>query len=280
MQSANPIYVVVDVHGQLRPLIRVLEHASLLDKNHNWSGGQSILWFIGDLVDRGPVSIPVMDLVIRLQTEAAAAGGQVNCLFGNHELLFLAAYKFGRRSTGLSSNFITKWRQNGGNRADLAKLTKQHLTWLAELPVMALLGETLLIHADSTFYTRYGHSVDEVNGAIKNLLKHSNALAWEELIEEFTMRGVFNHQYAGDEFIERFLTIFGGKRIVHGHTPIHTVTGGSAKKVSAPLFYANDRCVNIDGGLSLGGPGFIYQIPAANIYTHIILPEKIIDTSQ
>jgi hypothetical protein len=268
-----------DVHGHLRPLMHILEHAGLLDKHHNWSGGQSVLWFIGDLVDRGPDSIPMMDLVIRLQAEAAAAGGQVSCLLGNHELLFLAAYKFGRRSTGLSSNFITKWRQNGGNRADLAKLTKQHLTWMAELPAMAQIGDTLLIHADATFYTRYGRSIDEVNEAIKTLLRHSDALAWEELIEEFTMRGIFNHQYAGDEFIDRFLAIFGGKQIVHGHTPIHVMVGGSVKKVIAPLFYANNRCIDIDGGLSMGGPGFLYHIPAT-MDAQDILPEKVIDKPQ
>ena len=276
MQLANPVYVMGDVHGQLRPLVRILQHVGLLDKNHEWSGGQSILWFIGDLVDRGPDSIPVMNLVIRLQAEAAAVGGQVACLLGNHELLFLAAYKFGRRSTGLSSNFITKWLQNGGNRADLAKLTKEHLLWLAELPSMALIADTLLIHADATFYTRYGHSVDEVNKTIGELLKRSNALAWEELIEEFTMRGVFNHQYAGNELIDRFLAIFGGKQIVHGHTPIHTMTGSSAKKISTPLSYANNRCINVDGGLSLGGPGFIYQL-SENTSTNVVLPGEVAD---
>ncbi len=263
MQLANPIYVMGDVHGQLRPLIRILQHAGLLDKNHAWSGGQSTLWFIGDLVDRGPDSIPVIDLVMRLQREAAAVDGQVGCLLGNHELLFLAAYRFGRRSTGLSSNFITKWLQNGGSRADLAKLTKEHLIWLAELPAMALVSNTLLIHADATFYTRYGRAVDEVNKTIKELLRRSNALAWEELIEEFTMRGVFNHQYAGNELVDRFLAIFSGMQIVHGHTPIHVMNSSSAKKITAPLFYADNRCINVDGGLSIGGPGFIYQLPEA-----------------
>jgi hypothetical protein len=263
VRLTTPIYVMGDVHGHLRPLLHILQHAGLVDKHHNWSGGESILWFIGDLVDRGPDSIAVMDLVIRLQTEAATAGGQVGCLLGNHELLFLAAYQFGRRSTGLSSNFISKWRNNGGNRADLAKLTKQHLTWLAALPAMALIKDVLLVHADATFYTRYGHTIDEVNAAITHMLQRSNALAWEELIEEFAMRGVFNHPYGGEELISRFLTIFGGNQIVHGHTPIHIMAGGQAKKVIAPLIYANGRCINIDGGMSLGGPGFIYQFPLA-----------------
>ena len=263
MQTTAPTYVIGDVHGQLRHLLKLLHDADLLSSSHSWTGGQSSLWFIGDLVDRGHDSIAVIDLVIRLQKEAAAAGGYVGSVLGNHEMLLLAAYRFGRRSTGLSSNFITKWRQNGGQRDDLAKLTKEHLAWLAALPAMVHVDKTLLIHADSTFYTRYGRSVAEVNETFTNLLQRSNALAWEEMLEEFSMRGVFSHNLAGNEFIGRFLTIFGGEHIVHGHTPIHTMSGGQAKKVTTPFTYANGRCVNVDGGIYLGGPGFLYQLPSA-----------------
>ncbi len=260
MQSTGPISIVGDVHGQLRQLLRLLQQSGLLGKNYEWTGGNTTLWFIGDLVDRGPDSIAVIDLVMRLQTEATQAGGFVGCLLGNHEMLLLAAYRFGRRSTGLSSNFISKWRHNGGKREDLAKLTRQHLEWMANLPAIVHIGKTLLIHADATFYTRYGHSEEEVNETFRNLLKRSDALAWEELLEAFAMRGVFNHQLAGEEFVQRFLTIFEGEKIVHGHTPIHLMQGGSAKKVSEALIYAQGRCVNVDGGMYLGGPGFVYQL--------------------
>jgi len=181
-------------------------------------------------------------------------------LLGNHELLMLSAYHFGRRSTGLSSSFIARWRRNGGMKSDLAKLTKQHLTWLAERPALARVGDDLLVHADATFYTRYGRSLTDINAAFKTLFKHSDALAWEELIEEFSMRGVFVNRYAGHEFIDRFLAILGGKRIIHGHTPIHTMLGCPAKKVTEPHLYANGRCMNVDGGIYMGGPGFIASL--------------------
>lgn len=259
MQITAPVYIIGDIHGHLRVLYKLLQEAQLIDQHHHWSAGSAILWFMGDLVDRGPDSIGVIDFVIQLQQEAAIAGGCVDCLLGNHELLLLGAYQFGRRSTGLSSNFITKWRHNGGVKSDLAKLTKAHLTWLAERPAMAKVHNTLFVHADSTFYTRYGHSIAEVNATLNALLKRSNTLAWEELIEEFAMRGVFNHQYAGSEFIQRFLLIFGGERIIHGHTPIHTMLGGPARKITQPLVYAEGQCINVDGGICAGGSGFVYQ---------------------
>ena len=258
MQETEPVFVIGDIHGYLHTLVKLLQSAGLINHAHNWIGGNAILWFIGDLVDRGAESIAVLDLVMRLQQEARAAGGSVDCLLGNHELLLLAAYQFGRRSTGLSSNFITKWRRNGGNKNDLAKLTKAHLTWLAERPAMSLLRNTLLVHADATFYTRYGKSIAEVNDTFRTLLKRSDALAWEELIEAFAMRGIFLHKEAGDTFVARFLSIFGGERIVHGHTPISTIIGGPAKKVTASYVYASGKCIDVDGGIYLGGPGFVY----------------------
>ncbi len=258
MQTQSPIYVVGDIHGEIKKLEHLLKDAGLLGNNHSWSGGTSELWFLGDFVDRGPDGIAVIDLVMRLQEEAAAAGGKVSSLMGNHELLLLGAYRFGRRSTGLGSNFIAKWKQNGGNRKDIAGLKPHHLEWLAQLPLMANVHDHLFLHADAPFYIRYGKSVEEVNAAARKILKGSDALAWEEFIEDFARRGAF--QYTSSDLLQRFLNIYGGQQIVHGHTPINTVLGCSAKKVTSPLIYADGKCVNVDGGMCLGGVGFAYKV--------------------
>jgi hypothetical protein len=233
MPKQRTAYVIGDVHGQLKKLTRLLREAHLVDEYLTWQGGDAILWFVGDLVDRGPDSIAVLNLVMRLQTEAASAGGQVGCLLGNHELLMLGAYRFGRRSTGLGSNFIAKWKLNGGNRKDLGELTREHLDWLAQLPAMTLLGDHLLLHADAPFYIRYGHTIEEVNITLKSLLKKSDTLAWEELIEDFARRGAFAAQTTGADFARRFLSIFGGQQLVHGHTPIHSFTREAMQRISA-----------------------------------------------
>lgn len=256
-----PTYVIGDIHGQLKKLLKLLQDAKLIDDSHAWAGGNSVLWFMGDFVDRGPDGVAVLDLVMRLQTEAAASGGTVASLLGNHEMLLLAAYRFGRRSTGLGSNFLSRWKQNGGNRKDIASLTLKHLDWMAHLPAMALVGDYLLVHADAPLYIKCGRSVDEVNAAFLKLLTHSDALAWEEHLEDFARRGAFTHIPNGEEFARRFMSIFGGQKIIHGHTPISIMSGGAAKKIDAPLTYAAGQCINVDGGLFLGAPGFVYQIP-------------------
>lgn len=265
----TPVYVIGDIHGHLRVLHKILREACVIDSANHWIAGSATIWLLGDLVDRGPNSIAVLDFVMSLQQEAQAVGGSVDSLLGNHELLMLAAYQFGRRSTGLSHNFMTKWRRNGGVKTDLMGLSERHLSWLMVRPPMALVENALLIHADTTFYTRYGRSIAEVNGTFRNLLACSNTLAWEELIEAFAMRGVFIHQHGGNEFIERFTQIFGGTMIIHGHTPISTIIGGPARKVTRPYIYADGKCVNVDAGIYLGSSGFVYQISNSSIEQQI-----------
>lgn len=257
----RPVYVIGDVHGEIKKLIHLLQEATLLGHDLSWQGRNAMLWFIGDLVDRGPDGIGVVDLVMRLQVEAAKVGGWVGSLLGNHELLLLAAYRFGRRSTGLGSNFLSRWKQNGGSRKDIARLNQQHLDWFANLPAMACVENRLLIHADAPFYLRYGRSIEEVNAAIRALLKKSDALAWEELLDDFSRRGIFTHERSGEELACRFLAIFGGQQLIHGHTPISSLLRCRPRQVIQPLLYANSQCVNIDGGMFLGGPGFLYSLP-------------------
>ncbi|HVB73793.1 MAG TPA: metallophosphoesterase family protein [Ktedonobacteraceae bacterium] len=255
------VYIIGDIHGHLKKLVKLLRDTQLIDDAHAWKAGDSTLWFIGDLVDRGPDSIAVLDFVMHLQTEAELAGGQVSSLLGNHELMMLAAYRFGRRSTGLGGNFISRWKQNGGSRKDLALLTTQHLAWLAQLPAMAVVEQCLLIHADAPLYLNYGQSVEAVNTTIGALLKKSDALAWEELLEDFARRGIFAYKETGAEFAGRFLNTYGGQQLVHGHTPISSFTRISPRNVTTPMTYANGQCINVDGGMFLGGPGFIYNLP-------------------
>ena len=38
-------------------------------------------------------------------------------------------------------------------------------------------------------------------------------------------------------------------------------TGQPPEDVREPLVYSRGRCVNVDGGMYLGGPGFVYQLP-------------------
>jgi hypothetical protein len=258
---AVPTFVIGDVHGQYEKFVRVLRDANLVTGDLHWSGNDSALWIIGDLVDRGPEGIKVIDLARRLQQEAAAAGGSANVLMGNHDILLLAAYHFGdwprKRRT---ESFVGIWQRNGGNLQDLALLDESQVEWLSNLPAMTRCGPYLLTHGDTMLYTRYGSSVEQLNANIYELLHTMDPVAWYRILSEFSEHRVFTSA-TGPTRAREFLDHFGGERIIHGHTPISRITGEDAEQVRAPLIYADGLCVDVDGGMYLGGPGFAYRLP-------------------
>jgi len=81
------VIAVGDVHGDYEQFVAVLRSAGLIDTNANWIGGHAHLVQTGDVVDRGPDSRAVMDLLMRLEKQAVAAGGAVHVLIGNHEAM-------------------------------------------------------------------------------------------------------------------------------------------------------------------------------------------------
>ena len=259
----HSVYVIGDIHGQYEKLIGLLRGADLVGDDLAWSGGDASLWFIGDFFDRGPDGIGAVEHAMRLQRQAAAVGGEVQALLGNHEPLLLAAHHFGRRATtGPGGTFMADWERNSGMAADLQRLTPAHIAWLTRLPAMAHVGNRLFAHADARFYMRYGHSVAEVNQAFESLLNSDDATAWDALLDAFSERRAFVDSRAdGITRARAFLHFFGGRQLVHGHTPISNVTEQRPEEVRGPLEYAGGLCVNVDGGMYLGGPGFVYQLP-------------------
>ena len=86
---AARVVAIGDVHGAYDPFVAILAAAGLVDEQLSWSGGDATLVQLGDFTDRGPRVRAVMDLLMRLQDEAPAAGGRVVVLMGNHEALNL-----------------------------------------------------------------------------------------------------------------------------------------------------------------------------------------------
>ena len=85
----NRVVAVSDIHGAYDALVPTFQEAGIIDENLNWSGGDTHLVITGDLLDRGPGSRQIMDLIMRLEREAVRAGGQVHQLLGNHEVMNL-----------------------------------------------------------------------------------------------------------------------------------------------------------------------------------------------
>lgn len=86
-ESVARIVAVGDIHGDYEQFLAVLRSAGLIDSKEAWSGGNTHLVQTGDVLDRGPDSRKVLDLLMKLEKESRRAGGWVHCLIGNHEAM-------------------------------------------------------------------------------------------------------------------------------------------------------------------------------------------------
>ncbi|MFI1649131.1 metallophosphoesterase [Streptomyces avidinii] len=273
----GPLYVVGDVHGYLDELVTELQAQSLIDAERRWSAGNARLWFLGDFTDRGPDGIGVIDLVMRLSAEAAAAGGYCKALMGNHELLLIGAKRFGDTpvvSGAGTATFQAAWLLNGGQRTDMERLQDVHLQWMSRLDAAVLEEGHLLLHSDTTAYLDYGDSIEDVNDTIHELLNRGDADITWDLFRKFTKRFAFRDEGTGPAAVRELLDTYGGSRVVHGHSPIPyllgevgTEDGDEARgpeAVDGPHVYAEGLAIAMDGGVTMAGKLLVVQLPLSD----------------
>ncbi|KAF9598183.1 hypothetical protein IFM89_025800 [Coptis chinensis] len=83
------IVAVGDLHGDLAQARSALEMAGVLssDGQDLWTGGETVLVQLGDILDRGDDEIAILSLFRSLNIQAKPNGGAVFQLNGNHETM-------------------------------------------------------------------------------------------------------------------------------------------------------------------------------------------------
>jgi hypothetical protein len=191
-----------DVHGAYAELVPLLRKAGVIDAAEHWAAGTTHVVSLGDLLDRGADSRKVMDLLMRLQGEARAAGGRLHVVLGNHEamnvlgdLRYVAPGDYAAYSAdepaGVRDAEKQRWAANGGALADFdtrfppgyfghrALLAPRgtYGAWLLTLPVAIAINDTLFMHGGASSVLN-GLSLQELNLRYRTaLVEHLNASA-------------------------------------------------------------------------------------------------------
>ena len=154
---------VGDIHGAYPAFVRLLQGVGLIDESLTWTGGSSHLVSLGDFLDRGPESRKAMDLLMRLQDEAAQSGGYVHVLLGNHEMMNLTGdlrYVSAAERMALADM--------GGHRTAFARQS-HYGSWLLSLPVMIRINDSIYAHGGFSSLIG-GLGIEAVNAAAKDAL--------------------------------------------------------------------------------------------------------------
>lgn len=249
--GVSRVVAVGDVHGDYDQLLEVLKSAGLVDTAANWTGGKTHLVQTGDILDRGGRSRDVMDLLIRLQGQAQAAGGYVHCLLGNHEVMnlygdlrYVSPGEYGAfrspDSAQLRDREYENFRKAAGDKPVASKgdWDKQHPLgyfeqraafgkdgvygkWLRGLNTAILINDTLFVH--SGLSAKYaGMPIDEINSKVREELADPSKLQGGIVTDTegpFWYRGLAK----GDEkqlapVVDTALTTSHAKREAFGHT--------------------------------------------------------------
>jgi serine/threonine protein phosphatase 1 len=119
-----------DVHGHYDGLMQLLDTLAVN------SGDQ--IYFVGDLIDRGPKSAQVVQFVRE---------NAYPCVMGNHEQLLLESFP-GRK---VSQYALQAWLQSGGQATvasfETPEALLETLDWFRALPPYLDLGDVWLVHA-------------------------------------------------------------------------------------------------------------------------------------
>jgi hypothetical protein len=252
-------YLIGDLHGHYRDYERLLQETGLCDADLNWSGGSHALWLMGDFFDRGASGLRCVDLTMKLQQQASETGGYVNSLLGNHELMILCAWQFRDQPPATRGSVYDQWLRWGGIEADFEGFTEAHAAWIRQLPAMARVDQALLIHADAMMYVDHGLTIDQVNESFVRLMASDNLERWLAVLSSFSEHMAFSSlEMTGEKRASQLLALYGGELIVHGHTPIPYARRIEAESVTEAWLYAGERCLNVDGGMYMGSPGFVH----------------------
>ena len=214
--GAGAIDVLGDLHGDPEVATRMLAAAGLTTSTSpvHWTGGDRTLVVTGDVIDKGSLATPLIDLLTTLEEEAAAAGGRVIVTLGNHEAEFVADPE---------GDKVVEFRDELTARGFAPKAVAQGETpvgaWLLTRPVAAIIDGWFFSHAGNTT----GRSLAELSDGFKACWKSDGSpdfgcsflLAENSLLES---QEWWDHKDAVAT-IDFNLAVLPAEHLVFGHDP-------------------------------------------------------------
>jgi hypothetical protein len=218
IDTASTIYALSDVHGGYDRVITLLANNRILEKvparpeQARWAGGTAVLVVAGDLIDKGPSSVSVLDLFRALETSAGLAGGRVVVTLGNHEAEFLDDPGNDKATTtdGVDGDLAA----HGLSGLAVANGSDARGVWLRDRALGVRVGRWFFAHAGDT----HGRTVPELEAVLRAAITahdydDAEVIGGGSLLESRAW-------YANDDGMGlRYAHAVGAEHIVFGHQP-------------------------------------------------------------
>lgn len=276
VEDAGRVVAISDVHGAYEAMVMTLQNVGILDEDLAWSGGSDRLVIVGDILDRGPRSRDAMDLLMRLEDEAQAAGGYVHVVIGNHEsmnmagdLRYVSKEEYAAFAADETAEQRERWYRAYASRFPLPRDDEairnrfdaqfpagyfalrqafsshgEYGRWLLGKPIIVVINGTAFVHGGlSPVVTEYG--LDGVNKTLQ-----SELAAYIRAIDTLTEAEVLlptDSQYDYIGIIERFVPALDEKpEVLAAAKTLQKLARASLIATDGPLWYrANVACSGI-----------------------------------
>jgi hypothetical protein len=248
-QNIEKFIVISDLHGQFDPMMSLLKAHKVIDSLGNWIFDNYHLVIAGDHFSRGDKVLEILWFLFKLEKQADKAGGKVQVMLGNHELMTLnndlryLNVKYSYTSGVLQTQYYNFFSDKSvlGN-------------WLRAKNVVVTLNDNLIVHGGlSQKIVDANLSTDDINSFFRDsILKSTAKVLVESPTAELLLgddgplwyRGYADTLTYHEDSLKSILNFYNVNSVVVGHTIMSEIT---------PRF--NGKLFLIDCGMITGKPG-------------------------
>ena len=248
-----PLFICSDIEGEFEHFRALLLAGHVIDTHYNWTFGKGKLVLAGDLFDRGKQVSQFLWLLYKLEDEAAANGGEVHVILGNHDIMNLDGdFRYVQPEYFNDAKLMNEpYGALYGKDTELGR-------WLRSKNVVERIGDLLVMHGGISpevlsrqqsiasinremrlFYDVHPNVVPD---SLKDLF-NANAIHW--------YRGYFLTPRATTRLIDSTLAFYHANQIIVGHDIIKHISklyGGKVIGVDVDEHEGTHEALLIENG--------------------------------
>ncbi len=253
--GVKKLAIVSDIHGQYDVIFKLLRSHDVIDEAGHWSFGEGHFVVVGDIFDRGDQVSEVLWLIYNLQLEAAAAGGRVHFLLGNHETMIMEGdiRYIHKRYLITGALLQVPYQKLYGPDSYLGR-------WLRSLPLTVKINDMVFVHGGlSKELVGKIRTLEEMNKLYHKFLLGKNAEVASYSTDHLELlygeggplwyRGYFLEKDFSEKDIDRILKKVKATKMVVGHTSFNAIKS-----------FFNGKVLAVDSSIKFGSMGEILLV--------------------
>jgi hypothetical protein len=222
--SQDKIVVLSDIEGEFEHFRKLLLATKVIDSTYQWIFGHGKLIIAGDLFDRGKQVSQFLWLLYKLEDEAAAKGGEVHTILGNHDIMNMSGdFRYVQDVYQIDAALMgNRYSELYGSDTEIGR-------WLRAKNIIENIGGLLVMHGGvSPQVLALQKTIEAIDSECRPWYDRSRAVPDSLKIffgpnALFWYRGYFLEPKANEGLVDSTLAFYHARQIIVGHDIIDHV---------------------------------------------------------